>query len=158
MDEALRVHKLLIAERKTLALAESCTGGRIAAALTAIPGASTYFLGSLVVYSNAMKTQFLGVSEKLLQEKGAVSQEVVLAMLEGLFKTTKADVGAAVTGIAGPTGGTKEKPVGTVWIAVASRGKTPVIQKVQVQENEREAILDRTVRFLLQALQEVVQS
>ncbi|HSW86217.1 MAG TPA: CinA family nicotinamide mononucleotide deamidase-related protein [Rhabdochlamydiaceae bacterium] len=119
------VHQLLISERKTLALAESCTGGAIAARLTAIAGASDYFLGSAVVYSEELKHAFLHVSKNTLSNKGAVSEEVVREMLSGIFEKTSADYGIAVTGIAGPSGGTPEKPVGTIWAAVGERGKEP---------------------------------
>ena len=121
--ELSKIHKILTEKRKTLAFAESCTGGRLAAQITAMPGASAYFLGSLVVYSATMKRDLLGVPDAVLREKGAVSKEVAQAMLQGLFKLTDADYGIAVTGVAGPTGGSKEAPVGTIWAAVGQRGK-----------------------------------
>jgi nicotinamide-nucleotide amidase len=119
------IHDLFLQKKKRLALAESCTGGMMAARLTALPGASAYFLGSLVVYSNQMKQDLLGVSEKTLGEKGAVSRETVVEMLEGVFERTEANFGIAVVGIAGPSGGSKEKPVGTVWAALGERGQKP---------------------------------
>lgn len=101
----------------TLALAESCTGGLIAARITAVPGSSAYFDRGFVVYSNEAKTDLLGVDPETIRTEGAVSGETALAMLEGLFERTGATLCAAVTGIAGPGGGTPEKPVGTVWIS-----------------------------------------
>jgi nicotinamide-nucleotide amidase len=106
-----------------VATAESCTGGRIAAALTAEAGASEYFLGGVVAYSNDVKISVLGVSPEALARHGAVSREVACQMASGVRRLTRADFGVATTGIAGPGGGTPEKPVGTVWIAVASPGK-----------------------------------
>jgi len=104
---------------KTLAIAESCTGGLIASRITDIPGASDYFLAGYVVYSNAAKTRLLGVSEEVIAQYGAVSEECAKAMAEGARRDSGADYALATTGIAGPTGGTPEKPVGTIFIAVA---------------------------------------
>ncbi|HQQ62526.1 MAG TPA: CinA family nicotinamide mononucleotide deamidase-related protein [Pseudomonadales bacterium] len=109
--------ELLASKNKTLVCAESCTGGLISAMLTEIPGASRAFLGSFVTYSNNMKTSLLGVSDKTLQGHGAVSEETARAMAEGAINQSRSDYVLAVTGIAGPDGGTEEKPVGTVWIA-----------------------------------------
>lgn len=105
-----------------LTTAESCTGGQIAAQLTEVPGASEVFEAGFVTYSNRMKTAMLDVSENLLEHHGAVSEAVVIAMLEGALAHSGADCGIAVSGIAGPDGGTEEKPVGTVWIAWGSAG------------------------------------
>lgn len=104
----------------TLATAESCTGGLIGELLTETPGSSAYYLGGAVSYANSAKTELLGVDPGLLAEHGAVSREVAEAMARGARERLGADIGIAVTGIAGPDGGTPEKPVGTVWIAVAS--------------------------------------
>jgi nicotinamide-nucleotide amidase len=106
----------------TLAVAESCTGGLIAERLTEISGASKYFIESAVVYSNEAKIRTLGVDKKLLREHGAVSAEVAEAMAAGIRKRAGTDFGLAVTGIAGPSGGTEEKPVGLVYLALASEG------------------------------------
>jgi len=111
-------------QNKTLALAESCTGGLIARQITALAGSSDYFLCSAVTYSNASKSRILGVPEALLQEHGAVSEAVARAMAEGALRISGADIAVAVTGIAGPEGGTSEKPVGTVDIAAATVEKT----------------------------------
>lgn len=101
----------------TLATAESCTGGEIASQITAIPGSSESFLGAIVSYHNRIKSGLLGVPESILENDGAVSEACALAMLHGVLKQTGADAAVAVTGIAGPGGGTEDKPVGTVWIA-----------------------------------------
>jgi nicotinamide-nucleotide amidase len=105
----------------TLATAESCTGGLVGARVTAITGASDVYVGGLVVYSNAAKVRHLGVSESALEQEGAVSEQVAEAMAEGVARRFGADAALAVTGVAGPTGGTEAKPVGTVWLAVRAR-------------------------------------
>jgi nicotinamide-nucleotide amidase len=113
----------------TLAVAESCTGGLIAERITSVPGSSRSFLGGAVVYSNALKTQFADVPAELIEQHGAVSEEVARALAEGIRKRTGATVGLGITGIAGPTGATEEKPVGLVYIAVSDGAKTDVIEK-----------------------------
>ena len=105
-----QVHDLFIANRWTLSLAESCTGGSIAARLTRLAGASQYFLGSLVVYSNALKSKVLGVPEAIITQHGAVSEEVVLAMLQGSLHLSGSDFALAVSGIAGPSGALRQSP------------------------------------------------
>ncbi|MCX6997316.1 MAG: nicotinamide-nucleotide amidohydrolase family protein [Kiritimatiellaeota bacterium] len=117
MEEA--VGQLLAARQQTLAVAESCTGGLIGHRLTQVAGSSAYFLGGVIAYANASKIRDLGVPETLLAQHGAVSEETALAMAEGVRARFGADFGLAVTGVAGPAGGTAEKPVGTVWLAVA---------------------------------------
>jgi nicotinamide-nucleotide amidase len=120
----------LLTERKlTLALAESCTGGCIAHRVTNVPGASVVFPGGVVAYSNAAKQKFLGVRAETLARYGAVSEAVARAMAEGAREKFGADFALAVTGIAGPTGGTKAKPVGTVFIALAGAPGTVVERK-----------------------------
>lgn len=115
------VHQRFIEKGWTLSLAESCTGGSLAASLTQISGASNYFLGSVVAYSNALKIKILKVPEDLLREHGAVSREVVASMLDGILSLTGSDYAMAVSGIAGPGGGTPAKPVGTVWGGIGKR-------------------------------------
>lgn len=116
------IQQTMITKGMSLSLAESCTGGEIAHLLTSVPGSSAYFLGGLVAYSNALKTSVLGVSEKTLAEFGAVSRETALEMAIGAKQQFQSDYSLAVTGVAGPDGGSDEKPVGTVWIAVAGGG------------------------------------
>lgn len=112
----------LRAYNNKLATAESCTGGLLASTLTDVSGSSEWFNGSVVAYSNDVKANVLGVPAEVLEQHGAVSEPVVLAMAEGVLKAIGADVSVAISGIAGPTGGTPEKPVGTVWMAWAWPG------------------------------------
>lgn len=109
---------------ETLSIAESCTGGAVSARFTAMPGASEYFVGSVVSYANSVKINVLGVSEVALNEHGAVSEQVAVQMAEGVRRLTGSTYAISTTGIAGPDGGTPEKPVGTVWMAVATPGGT----------------------------------
>jgi nicotinamide-nucleotide amidase len=106
----------------TIVTAESCTGGLISAAITAVPGASAVLERGFVTYSNESKSEMLGVPPELIERRGAVSQEVALAMADGALKNSRADIAVAVTGIAGPDGGSEQKPVGLVHIAAAKRG------------------------------------
>jgi len=138
------VHKRLLEKRVTLATAESCTGGTIASRLTAQPGASAYMKGGVVAYSNEVKESTLGVRHETLATHGAVSEETVREMVEGVRRRLGADYAIATTGIAGPDGGTKEKPVGTVWIAVSSERET-VAQLLQFGGNRRQQNIDRSV-------------
>ncbi|HKI96013.1 MAG TPA: competence/damage-inducible protein A [Gemmatimonadales bacterium] len=139
---------------QSLAVAESCTGGLLGARLTAIAGASDVFLGGVITYRNALKTSLLGVDPALLAAHGAVSEEVVRAMAAGARERLGADVALAVTGIAGPTGGTEEKPVGTVWLGVAA----PEVQRAvrirfpgardEVRQRAAQGVLDLARRAL----------
>ncbi len=119
-DLSTTVGKLLESKRLRFAAAESCTGGLIGHLVTYVPGSSKYFLGSVTAYGNDIKTGVLGVPADMLAGYGAVSEQVADAMLTGVLKLTNADIGVATTGIAGPGGGTAEKPVGTVWIAAGT--------------------------------------
>ena len=121
---------LLITKNKSLATAESCSGGYIAHLLTSVPGSSLYFKGTVVAYSYDAKETILGVSPQTLATKGAVSEETISEMFNGLMKTTTADYGIATSGIMGPDGGTDDKPIGTVWVAVGSR-KEMIAKKLQ---------------------------
>jgi nicotinamide-nucleotide amidase len=113
----------------TLAVAESCTGGLLAERITSVSGSSRYFLGGAVVYSNQLKTAFADVSAQLIDKHGAVSTEVARALAEGIRRRTGATLGLGVTGVAGPTGGTDEKPVGLVFHALASATETEVLER-----------------------------
>jgi nicotinamide-nucleotide amidase len=113
----------------TLAVAESCTGGLLADRITSVSGSSRYFLGGAVVYSNELKTAFADVPKSLLAQHGAVSREVAVALAEGIRKRCKATLGVGITGVAGPGGGTEEKPVGRVYHALASDGETQVEER-----------------------------
>jgi PncC family amidohydrolase len=146
-----QLHRLFIERQWSLLLAESCTGGAIAAKLTAQPGASKYFLGSIVSYSNALKTSLLGVQESTLKEKGAVSEETALEMVEGTLLRYGSDFALAVTGIAGPEGGTASRPVGTVWYALGRKGKQPQVKQLRI-EGGRQDVITGAVNAVLEAL------
>jgi nicotinamide-nucleotide amidase len=113
------VAQLLESNRHTIALAESCTGGLLAARLTEVPGSSAYLGRAFVTYANDAKTELLGVPAVLIAERGAVSEEVARAMAEGAMRSARSSIGVGITGIAGPDGGTPEKPVGLVYIGIA---------------------------------------
>ncbi|MEZ4240995.1 MAG: competence/damage-inducible protein A [Myxococcota bacterium] len=144
------VGRLLQARGQTLALAESCTGGRLAAACTAIPGASTWLLEGLVTYANASKVRLLGVPEAVLAEHGAVSEPVARAMASGARRGAGADWGVGITGIAGPGGGTPDKPVGTVHVAV--EGPDGAVHRLLRLPGDRERIQTLTVASALELL------
>jgi nicotinamide-nucleotide amidase len=133
----------LLKERKqTISTAESCTGGYIAHQLTSVPGSSSYFMGSIVCYANKIKTQELGVSEDILRNNGAVSEECVLQMAQAVRLKMNTTFGISCSGIAGPDGGTNDKPLGTVWIAIASEKET-LAQVFNFGDN-RERTIQRT--------------
>lgn len=136
------VHRTLLQRGLTLAVAESCTGGNIASQLTAQAGASAYFKGGVVAYSNEVKKNVLGVQHKTLEVYGAVSEETACEMVQGVRQRLGADVAIATTGIAGPDGGTREKPVGTVWVAVAD-GDGCFAQLLQHGGSRRQQNIDR---------------
>lgn len=118
------IGRILKERGQTLAIAESCTGGYLAHLTTSVPGSSEWFRGGMIPYSNDIKRDQLDVEQKILNEEGAVSESVVLALAENVRKTIKADIGISVSGIAGPGGGTEEKPVGTVWIGYSDENKS----------------------------------
>jgi nicotinamide-nucleotide amidase len=141
------VGALLINKKKTLSAAESCTGGEIGHLITSVPGCSAYYIGSVIAYANSVKTELLGVNIELINKYGAVSEEVARAMAEGARRKFKTDFAVATTGIAGPEGGTETKPVGTIWIAVAS--DKGVVTEKRVFGNDRNTNIRR---FSLAAL------
>lgn len=132
-----KVGQLLMEKKQTLALAESCTGGLISHRITRIAGSSAYFVGGAVTYANEAKVKFLGVDPTTLAKYGAVSEQTALEMSRGIRERTGASIGLSVTGIAGPSGGTPEKPVGTVWIGLARRDKHEARQFQFHGERER---------------------
>lgn len=134
-----------------LATAESCSGGLIAAACTELAGSSVWFERGVVTYSNEAKTELIGVPAALIARHGAVSEAVALAMAGGVLQRSRAQVAVAVTGIAGPTGGSADKPVGTVWLAWAQQGQAP--QAICQQfPGDRAAVREATVRCALQGV------
>ena len=140
----------LLARRHMLATAESCTGGMIAAACTDLSGSSQWFERGFVTYSNEAKAEMLGVPPGLIEEHGAVSEPVARAMADGALAHSRAQVSLAVTGVAGPTGGTKAKPVGTVWFAWCVGGETH--SEMQHFAGDRAAVRVATVRYALKRL------
>ena len=134
--------------RLTLAAAESCTGGLLGARVTAVPGSSSYFVGGIVSYANAVKTRSLGVPGRLLKKHGAVSPECAAAMARGARRALDADIGVSITGVAGPDGGTKEKPVGLVFVAVSGPGRAETVKKLEIN-GPREAVRSRAVTAAL---------
>jgi len=137
-----------------LATAESCTGGLIAAACTELAGSSDWFERGVVSYSNEAKTELLGVPEALIDRHGAVSEPVARAMAEGALRHGKAQVSVAVTGVAGPSGGSAAKPVGTVWFGFSVRGQTH--SEVQRFDGHRAAVRQATVAHALRRLLELL--
>ena len=150
-----QVAKVFTSKKLKLAVAESCTGGNLAHTLTALTGASEYFLGGIVAYANDVKCNVLGVKAEDIKEHGAVSEQVATQMALGALNITGADYAVATTGVAGPTGGTKEKPVGTVWIAVA--GKNMVTAQKFLFSNTRERNIGRATAKALQMLLDEVK-
>ena len=143
-------------KRKVIvALAESCTGGGLAAAITRIPGSAHWFDRGYVTYSNEAKRQMLGVSKRSLDRFGAVSEQVAREMVRGALRRSGADVAVSVTGIAGPTGGTRDKPVGLVWIAWAARGGE-VQPRQFLFPGDRVDVRRQTILVALQGLIELV--
>ena len=146
------VHGLLTERKQTLATAESCTGGSIAVRFTALPGASAYFRCGVVAYSNEAKADILGVRADDITRYGAVSEQVARQMAEGARRVAGADYAIATTGIAGPTGGSEEKPVGTVWIAVATPERT--VAQLRQCCSDRGQIIDRASAFAIGLLRD----
>jgi nicotinamide-nucleotide amidase len=150
---ALKLHGL------KLATAESCTGGMIAAAITDIPGSSHVFDRGFVTYSNDAKFEMLGVPPEMIQKHGAVSEDVARAMADGALRLSKADIAVSVTGIAGPTGGSVDKPVGLVWIAVSTRAGNEItahetfgsIGRMQIRNKARDRALELVLAMLNQS-------
>ena len=149
--EVLTLGETLRARGAMLATAESCTGGLIAATCTSVAGSSDWFERGFVTYSNAAKTEMLGVDAALIAAHGAVSAEVACAMAEGALRHSKADLAVAVTGIAGPGGATPGKPVGTVWLALARRGGATEAERLQLA-GDRTAVREQTVQHTLRRL------
>jgi len=155
-DESLQevIGKLLIKQNKTLSTAESCTGGNIARLITGVPGSSAYFKGSVVAYENSIKENVLAVKHDDIVKYGAVSKNVVEQMALGVKNLMKTDYAIATSGIAGPGGGTDDKPVGTIWIAIA--GPDMLISKKYIFSNQRELNIRRSTSVALNKLRKML--
>ena len=151
--EAL-IGRMLTESGKTMSAAESCTGGMISELMTSIPGSSAYYLGSVTSYANSVKTGVLQVPEEIIREHGAVSSECVAKMAEGVRKITGSDFSVATSGIAGPGGGSEQKPVGLVWIAVSSERGTETFS--HVFKNDRKRNIERFAASALNHLRKKI--
>jgi nicotinamide-nucleotide amidase len=150
------ISEILWDMEKTVGTAESCTGGRIAEALMSVPGASKYFKGGVISYVNEIKESLLGVNHEVLEEKTAVCEEVAIAMVKGACRTLNTNYAVAATGFAGPTGGTKEIPVGTIWLACGNEDR---VMTVKVEEDHGRDInlaiaTNRAMQLFLEYLKE----
>lgn len=149
---AARVGEALLRQQLRLATAESCTGGWISKLVTDIPGSSDWFDRGFVTYSNAAKSDMLGVEPTLIDRHGAVSESVASAMAEGALARSDADFTIAVTGVAGPSGGTAEKPVGLVWLAWARRTGGGTVTERHIFSGDRAVVRGKTVQSALEGL------
>ena len=156
MSDIAKTIEKLREKRLRIATAESCTGGLVAAAITAIPGASDAFDCGIICYSNEIKEKLLAVDHQLLEEYGAVSKETAIAMATGVRKLAKADIALAITGIAGPSGGTAEKPVGLVYIALADKEHCRAIKNIF--PGSRDDVRRQSVEQALKMLDELLDN
>lgn len=150
MDLVKRIGNVMLKAEKTLSTAESCTGGMVGMLLTSIPGSSVWFVGGVTAYSNSVKTGVLNVPASLLEAEGAVSRETAVAMAAGVRELTGSDFSISVTGIAGPGGGSADKPVGTVWMAVCS-GQTVSAEMIRLT-GDRDVVRRKAADYLLTKL------
>ena len=153
-DAAVLLGKALLKKGFTVSTAESCTGGMIGAVLTAVPGSSAWFRGGIIAYDNTIKISQLNVPENTIQKHGAVSEQTVAAMVQGVALRFVTECSIAVSGIAGPDGGTEEKPVGLVYIGIYSGGKTSVFRATFSGDREmvREQAAEAGIRGLMKQL------
>ena len=152
----LQLSSALTAQNKTLVTAESCTGGGVAYTVTGLPGSSGWFERGFVTYSNLAKQEQLGVAEGLITRFGAVSEEVAAAMAQGALQHSAADISVAVTGIAGPGGGSEEKPVGTVCFGWSVRGGATTTARIAF-DGDRQQVRERSILTALQGLADLVE-
>ena len=150
------ISELLWETEKTVGTAESCTGGRIAEAIMAVPGASKYFKGGIISYVNEIKESLLGVDPQVLEEKTAVCEEVAVAMVKGACKALNTDYAISATGVAGPSGGTKDIPVGTIWLACgnAERVVTLLVQEDHGRDINLAIATNKAMQLFLSYLRE----
>ena len=161
IDHAKTLAQLLLARGWRLALAESCTGGLVCATLTELSGSSEWFERGYITYSNQAKTECLGVPAELIKSHGAVSEPVARAMAQGAQRNAGANVGVSITGIAGPTGGTAEKPVGTVcfgWTIANAAGENITACQTKVFSGDRSAIRQQATEYALVGLVQLLNN
>ncbi|WP_045836193.1 CinA family protein [Hyphomicrobium sp. 99] len=154
LEDASRLIDTLRARRRLLATAESCTGGLVSSAITAVAGSSDVFFGGFVTYANGAKSGMIGVDAELIEHHGAVSEAVAHAMADGVVRTTGVDLAVSVTGIAGPGGGSPQKPVGLVYIGIASVYDAPRVERHTFGEIGRDEVRLASLRAALRMLQE----
>ena len=150
-----KLHKKLIKKKITLSVAESCTGGLLSSKFTRLSGSSKYFQMGLVTYSNNAKIKILKVKKKIIDKYGSVSPECCGSMVQGLTKISKSKINISVTGIAGPNGGTKDKPVGLVYIGLTKRNKT-IVSKNYFKKKDRKSIQNKTVEKCINLIQDII--
>ena len=150
-----RLVKLLSKKKLKISFAESCTGGLLSSSITSISGSSKVFTVGLVTYSNQAKINILKVPKKIIMKNGAVSYETCLSMVKNLNKISKTDISVSITGVAGPKGGTKEKPVGLVYIGI-KKGKKIIIKKNLFKNKNRNSIQRSTVKKALKMILDII--
>ncbi|MBE0432385.1 nicotinamide-nucleotide amidohydrolase family protein [candidate division WOR-3 bacterium] len=153
---AVATGRLLAKKKLTISVCESCTGGMLSAAITSVPGSSRYFLGGVIAYSDAIKMSVIKVAPSVIRRSGAVSAASARAMALGVRKITGSDIGAAITGIAGPGGGSRHKPVGTVYIAMATKKKVSV--RKYSFNGRRQMVRKSAIRETFALLKEMLNS
>ena len=154
MTAAEKLVRTLVEKKLTCATAESCTGGGVGYVITGVAGSSAVFMGGIISYDNSVKHGVLGVPEELLATKGAVSSECAVAMAEGVRRRLNTDLAVSITGIAGPGGGSAEKPVGLVWFGLASKAGTTTDKKIF--PGDREAVRTAAIKHALNLLLDAV--
>jgi len=153
-----QVGKALVEHNSMVVTAESCTGGMISEALTAVSGSTAWFDRAYITYSYESKREMLGVNKLTIQKKGAVSQECVEEMALGALQQSHAKVSVACSGIAGPSGGTLDKPVGTVWLAWAIQGQSDVVSEAFLFSGDRESVREQTTEAALKGILKLLES
>ena len=149
------LHKKLIKKKLTISLAESCTGGLLAHNLTKLPNSSKYFQMGLTTYSNQAKIKILKVNKNIIRKYGAVSKECCKAMVLNISKISKSKINVSITGIAGPGGGTKDKPVGLVFIGI-KKGKTLFVKENRFKSKKRNSIQKSTVSYVIKTIENII--
>ena len=149
------LHKKLIKKRLTISVAESCTGGLLAHNLTKLPNSSKYFEMGLITYSNQAKTEILKVNKKIIKKYGAVSDQCCKAMAQNLSKISRSKINVSITGVAGPGGGSKEKPVGLVYIGI-KKGKKLLLKETKFKSKNRNLVQKLTVKEVIKLVLDII--